>query len=217
LKNLVLGSIVALFLGSCSFSVLNGYHRGCDDGTIAPVSWFLADSGYLLLNTRIDMLNNHFSGLMVVKPLPNLEYRVVFITEIGLKIWDFEFSPHKPVKVHYIMDALNRKKILKTLFQDIGLMLMTVTENEKPVVLRDRSTGELVFKYKERGLRYYYHNFTGTGRAANALVASRLIKKAKADFYSSDGFRIDSVKLAHYKVKLRIQLFRIEDTNHAGQ
>ena len=170
----------------------------------------------MLLNTRIDLMNKHFSGLMVVKPLPNLEYRVVFITEIGLKIWDMEFSPHKPVKVHYVIDALNRKKVLNTLFQDIGLMLMTHTENE-PAVLHDRSTGALVLRYKDRGLRYYYHIFPGTGRVANGLVTSGLTKKAKADFYSSDGFRIDSVKLVHYNIKLHIQMFQLEDLNHAVQ
>jgi hypothetical protein len=216
LKNLVSGSIIALFLGSCSFSVWNGYQHGYGAGTIAPVSWFRADSGYMLLNTRIDLMNKHFSGLIVVKPLPDLEYRVVFITELGLKIWDMEFSPHKPVKVHYIMDALNKKKVLNTLFQDIALMLMTHTQNE-PVVMHDRSTGELVLKYKDRGLRYYYQIFPATGRVANGLVTSLLTKKAKAEFYSRDGFRIDSVKLAHYNIKLHIQMFHIEDPNHAVQ
>ena len=33
-----------------------------------PVSWFHSDTSHYLFNTKIDILKNHFSGLMVIKP-----------------------------------------------------------------------------------------------------------------------------------------------------
>jgi hypothetical protein len=203
-----------LLLGSCSFPILKGYQHGNETMDIEPVSWFRTDSGYLLMNTRIDLMKNHFSGIMVIKSLPNLDYRVVFLTEIGLKIWDLEFSPGKPVKVVYIVEALNRGKVLKTLTQDLRLVLMPEPDRDVSVIMYHRSAGDWMLKYREKGRKYYYHYLPGTNKASNALVASRLIKKAVADFYSRDGIRIDSVKLAHYNIKLRFQMFRIDENSH---
>jgi hypothetical protein len=203
-------------LGSCSFSLFNGYRHGNESGSITPVSWFRCDSDHLLMSTKIDLMKNHFSGLMVVKPLPDNGYRVVFITEVGLKIIDLEFIPGKPVKVHYAMDALNKKKVIGTLSRDIGLILMAGVTHEKPVVMHDRSSGEMVLKFKEKGRRYYYRINDRNGRAVNALLTSRILKKAKADFYSGNGIRIDSLKITHYNVNLHIQMFLInENANHA--
>ena len=83
-----------LMYSGCSFGLLEGYQK-TEQVSIAPVSWFKTDSDHLLMNTTIDVMKNHFSGLMVIKSLTNGGYRVVFITEVGLKIFDMEFVPGK--------------------------------------------------------------------------------------------------------------------------
>ena len=100
--------IIFFCLNGCSFGLLEGYQK-TEQVSIAPVSWFKTDSDHLLMNTTIDVMKNHFSGLMVIKSLTDGGYRVVFITEVGLKIFDMEFVPGETVKVHYFMDALNKK------------------------------------------------------------------------------------------------------------
>ena len=160
-----------LLSGSCSFSLFNGYRQGIGgrNGEIAPVSWFCSDSGHFLLSTRIDLMEKHFTGLMIIKPLGGDAYRVVFITEVGLKIFDLEFTPRDKVKVHYVMDGLNRNAFIKSLAHDFSLMLMTVPEGEKKVYLHDRDTGDLVLKFKDKGRRNYYHFPAGEGRASEAV------------------------------------------------
>ncbi len=100
--------IILFCLNGCSFGLLEGYQK-TEQVSMAPVSWFKTDSDHLLMNTTIDVMKNHFSGLMVIKTLTNGGYRVVFITEVGLKIFDMEFVPGETVKVYYLMDALNKK------------------------------------------------------------------------------------------------------------
>lgn len=48
--------------------------------------------------------------------------------------------------------------------------------------------------------------------AVNALLTGR-IRKVKADFYSGNGLNIDSVKIDHYHVKLKIRLLKIHEYN----
>ncbi len=56
-----------------------------------------------------------------------------------------EFVPGKPVKVHYFMDALNKKILVKTLSADLRLLLIQPQEDEKPVVY-DSPSGQKMVK-----------------------------------------------------------------------
>jgi len=204
--------MVQILLGSCSFSAFKGYRRDTGGEIIKPiVSWFRVDSGYLMMNTKIDLMNRHLSGIMIVKPLPMMGYRTVLITELGLKLLDMEFYPDRPVKVHYLMESLNRGSIIKTLAQDLELMLMTGRPYENPEVFRDPSTGEKVLKFKDRGRRFYYGIAAGDGRASNGLLTSGIVKKARVDYFSDDGLKIDSVKISHFNINLQLQFLKIHE------
>jgi hypothetical protein len=216
LKNLVLSSFLFLLLGSCSFSLLNGYrHNGPYNGE-QPPSWFRQDTGVSVFNTTIDMMKRHFSGLMVIKPLPDEAYRVVFITEVGLKIFDMEFN-RREVIIHYFMQAMNKKALVKTLTRDIGLILMREHAAQTPVALHERSSGAPVLKYRENG-RSFYYRLGETGMASGIIQSGPVLKKVKADFYSAGNNRVDSVSIAHYHVDLTIKLSRISNTSgHARE
>jgi hypothetical protein len=206
--------------GSCSFSLFNGYRQGIGsrNDEIAPLSWFCSDSGHFLLNTRVDLMERHFTGLVIIKPLGRDAYRVVFITEVGLKIFDLEFTPRDKVKVHYVMDGLNRNAFIKSLARDFNLMLMTFPEGAKKVYLHNRDTGDPVLKFKDRGRRNYYHFPAGEGRASEAVQTGCMLKKARALFYGSPVTGIDSVMITHYNINLRLQMFRIiEKQDHAEE
>ncbi len=210
LRNLVLSSILLMLLAGCSFSLFNGYRQGTGSGygEIVPVSWFGSDTGHFLLNTTIDLMGKHFTGLMIIKPLGGC-YRVVFITELGLKIFDMEFTPGDKVRVHYIMDVMNRNALIKRLAHDLSLVLMTVAEGKKSILLHDHDTGDTVLKFKDKGRRNYYHFPEGSGRASQAIQTGCMLKKARAVFYGSSFTGIDSVKITHYNINLCIRMFRI--------
>jgi len=198
----------------CSYGLLKGYQKA-EQVSITPVSWFKTESDHLLMNTRIDVMKNHFSGLMVIKPLSNEGYRVVFMTEVGLKIFDMEFVTGKPVQVHYLMEALNKKILVKTLSADMKLMLFMSQEDDKTVVYDD-SSGFKMVKYKHKQARIYYKVSPVTCKPVLAIQASGTSKKARVDYFSRDGTQIDSVNIFHYHIKLRIGMHRItENSQHA--
>jgi hypothetical protein len=201
-------------LAGCSFPLLNGYRHAeaCID--FVPGSWFGSDSGHFLMNTRIDIRGKHFTGLMVIKPQGPDQYRTVFITEIGLKVLDMEFTPGQGVRIHYAMDALNKKAFISMLVHDLRLVLMTGSDDG--ILLRDRDTGDLVLEIAGQGRRYYYHFPSGRDRASEAVQSRCMLKKARASFHGTSANGIDSVKINHYHNNLRIQMFRIrQNPGHA--
>jgi hypothetical protein len=203
--------IILFCLNGCSFGLLEGYQK-TEQVSIAPVSWFKTDSDHLLMNTTIDVMKNHFSGLMVIKTLTNGGYRVVFITEVGLKIFDMEFVPGETVKVYYIMDALNKKIIIKTLSADLRLLLIQPQEDEEPVLYNSPS-GQKMARYRHKRKRDYYEISAVTGKPVQAYQVSATSKKARIEYYSNDGVQIDSVNIVHYHVNLRIGMHFINENS----
>jgi hypothetical protein len=204
--------LILLFCSSgCSFGLLEGYRKS-EQADVIPVSWFKTNAEHLLMNTTIDMMKNHFSGIMVIKSIADSGYRVVFLTEVGLKIFDMEFVSGKPAKVYYFMDVLNRKILVKTLSADIKLILMQ-TEEDRNTVVYENSPGLKMVKYKYNGTTDYYEISTLTGKPVHAYQVSGTSKKARVDYYSRNGMQIDSVSLVHYHIKLRIGMHLINENN----
>jgi hypothetical protein len=206
---LLLPVILLFCLNSCSFGLLEGYQK-TQQVPVTPVSWFKTDSDHLLMNTTIDVMKNHFSGLMVIKSLPNDEYRVVFITEVGLKIFDMEFNAGKPVQVHYIMEAMNKRILVKTLSADMKLLLIQPEGDKKPVVY-DGPGGMKMVRYKHKRKRSYYDISPATGRPLKAYQVSGTSKNSEINYYSGNGVQIDSVAITHYHVSLRIGMHFIKE------
>jgi hypothetical protein len=201
-----------LLASGCSLSLFPGYHRQPDCALSGPVSWFRADSGHFLFNTEIDVFKKHFGGIMVVKPFENGSYRVVFITEVGLKIFDMEFLPDSLVKVNYIMEAMNKKALVNTLSNDIGLVLMNgLPSAGTPIILGRRKSDDAIFKYhlKKSKVLYFLHN---TGNKPYFVKQTGCItNKVKADLDGNNNTGIDSVKIKHYNLRLSINLYRINE------
>lgn len=76
----------------------------------------------VLYNCHINVVGNHLSGLLLFKQTGKDSTRVVFSTEMGIKFFDFEFTP-SGFKVIYCIDKLNKKVVLRQLEKDIGLLL----------------------------------------------------------------------------------------------
>ena len=201
--------IILFCLNGCSFGLLEGYQK-TEQVSILPVSWFKTDSDHLLMNTTIDVMKNHFSGLMVIKSLTKGGYRVVFISEVGLKIFDMEFVSGKPVQVYYFMDALNKRTLIKTLSADLRLMLIQPQEHEIPV-LYSSPTGQKMARYRYKRKRDYYEISAVTGKPVRAYQVSGTSKKARIEYYSNEGVQIDSVNIVHYPINLRIGMHLINE------
>jgi hypothetical protein len=176
----------------------------------------VADTGYFLFKARIDLMKNHFSGLMVVKPVTGGSYRVVFLTEVGIKIFDIEFLTSREAKIHYIMEAINRKILINSLTNDIRLVLMNGLSDLDYELLTQRHSADTLFRYRDKRKRNYYYTAGSNDRPYLVKQTSCFADKVSADLCGTDA-GIDSIKIAHYNLRLKIALYRIREENHVAE
>lgn len=203
--------LLLLPLASCSLSLFPGYRPCSTVPASVPESWFASDSGHYLFNTSIDIYKKHFSGLMFVKPMPENSYRVVFLTEVGIKVFDLEFSADSAAKVHYMMEAMNRKALVNTLTRDIGLVLMNEKAEKMPECLVQRKSDDQVYLYRDQGKKNYYHIQSPSDNPYLARQTGCITNKVKALLYGSPESGLDSVMIRHENIRLSLNLYRIKE------
>ena len=148
---------------------------------------------------------------MIIKPFPENSYRVLYITEVGIKIFDMEFFSNGNFKLHYCLEALNKKSIIKTLKNDIGLILNSFPEKNKINMMKDRQTDRTVIKTRdETGVKYYFL-MDKTNQADEIIQTRGLLKKVNMHLYSGNGIRVDSIKISHYNMNLNINLLKLNE------
>ncbi len=201
--------LVCLLLVCCSPSVIPQTQDAEAITVGPPVSWFDSDSTQYLFNTKIDVLKNHFSGLLVFRNMGGDTFRVVLITEVGLKIMDLEFSPQGETKVWYIMEAMNKKALIRTLSNDLNLLIMPFLKTGDAESCPDAEPSLYVFKYKVGSQNNYVSITADHPFPVEIRQAGWISNKVKASFYGKPESGLDSIRLAHYHFKLRMNLYRI--------
>jgi hypothetical protein len=213
LKNLVLSSILVTLLAGCSYRQFNSFQPTSEAvislNDVKP--WFVEGPDHYLFNAEIDIYRNHFGGMMVIKYLSKESCRVVYITEVGIKVFDMEFFANGNFKVHYCLDAINRKIIIKTLKNDIGLMLANIPSDNKIKLSEDWKQNKTLLKSTgHSGTKYYLLNNKSL-RVEEILTRKNLQKKVEIKYYSNNRSELDSVQIKHYNIRLRINLSRINE------
>lgn len=70
----------------------------------------------------IDVLNKHFSGIVLLKQIDSVKH-FVFITELGMKMFDFEMK-HGHFAPVYVFEPLNQPKLINVLTKDFEILLL---------------------------------------------------------------------------------------------
>lgn len=69
----------------------------------------------------IDVLKNHLTGLLIVKQTDSITKHFVFVTELGMKMFDFEAKNNK-LKVVYVFEPLNKPLMIESLLRNFSNM-----------------------------------------------------------------------------------------------
>jgi len=125
-------------------------------------------------NTKVDVVGNHLSGLLVIKTMPDSSIRMVFSNQMGFKFFDFEFSRDSGFKVHYILKQMDKKAVITTLRKDFELVLMYHTPIADAYLLKNKTDFYYAFP-QEKGINYYI-----TDSACTELKGLERASKRKA-------------------------------------
>jgi hypothetical protein len=213
MRNLILISFIVLALSACNISIFHSYHKTENAGNTHNLSSYFnnVDSSYLY-QTEIRFLKKYYSGIMVFRPQNDSLTRVVFVTEMGIKVFDFGISnPLKNkdnYKVYYIMEPMSKKIIQKTLINDIGLLLQDA--NQFPVKNYSDNKDQQIERIKIHGKRFFYTFDKEELQYHQINMNTCCSKKTEVGFFGKQNQSPDSVQINHFGIKLNYIFRRLK-------
>lgn len=211
LRHLLICSSALILAASCNPVSMKGFTRQVvSDHRFMPVFGAAFIKG--LYELHIDYGKRNFSGIAVVKKMEfNQSYRIIMMSETGLKIFDFEFFPSDSCAVHYVMDVLNRKKIVNLLLSDLGLIMNNNPDiSSRTYYKSDKSASEYIIKEKQKGKRYYH--FEEVGEPPLKIYRKSMFSPSTEVFlrYNSEGIP-ESIDFSHKVIQLKMTFKLIND------
>lgn len=200
-----------LLLSSCLFSMLSCSpvykNWPAVSGNAQGLQKFRPVIKVALYRTKVDVVGNHLSGLLMIKKMPDSSTRIVFSNEMGFKFFDFEFASNGDFKVYSIIKQMDKKPVITTLRKDFELVLMERLDSADVSIRKNNELLYYVFP-QQKGFYYYI-----TDSSSNHLIRMERASKRKTvveattQNYSS-GIP-DSIYVSHTKFNFTISLKRI--------
>jgi hypothetical protein len=152
---LLLSSLLIFVHGSCRISkykhlkqchavVLNTEH-------VIPV---LKGSNSVKYKATIDVLKNHFSGLVIVKQTDSVSQHIVFITELGLKMFDFEVKGPE-INTVYVFEPMNKPNLISALKRNFKNMLLLDVYGREGLACVNKKNQKIYGLSREKESRYF--------------------------------------------------------------
>ncbi|MBL7858693.1 MAG: hypothetical protein JNM57_13480 [Cyclobacteriaceae bacterium] len=162
-------------------------------------SWF---------DASVDVMENHISGLLLIKRMPDEAMRLVFTNEAGITYFDFAFDPSGRFKVHYAIKQLNRKAVIRTLQTDFELLLGIPFRQGN---LQAWRMGNEVFYGVQQKKKIAYFITTPDCASLHRLEwASKRKRLVTAVVAGNSTSTPDSVQIQHHTFNMHIRLTKLE-------
>lgn len=209
MRNLLLSSCL-LLLFACARS---NYHK---QEVIASMSFM--ESGLPLLfknyspsplyKANVRLYGKEFGGLLLVKNMPDSSYRIIFTTETGIKLFDYQLSADSFV-VHFCIDKFNHDAVLNTIAADIRLLLTEFKQNEQAKkILTKNGTTAFIFEAKEISTVYEINSDQKSIARIISLNGKR--KKVEIDCTGMLANVPKKMHIRHHDIRLTIDLNLLE-------
>lgn len=199
--NLFLSSVLALIL--CACSPVSGYKLAGTSLIREQVRPIVNKNNSLLYKAQIDLYNKHYSGLILLKQTEPGTSHLTFVTEIGMKMFDFEIRD-TTFKLVYVFEPLNQTRITTLLESDMKLILLYNLLSRE--ARRYKKKNKAAYKIKD-GYRYYYKMSADTNTVEKILVKGSLFTKKKVSYLYNADLTARQIRLKHKGlVRLKIEL-----------
>jgi hypothetical protein len=197
---LLINCLLAILLISCG-SVTKKYSPKKLDKASYEAPYFSNPKTDYVYKTNITVYGNEISGIFIAKKINDTVHRIVFTTEFGNKLLDFEIS-EKSFKVNSIVSELDRKILINTLRDDFRLLL------KKEYFIQEQFENESDNIYKSAdGKRDNYLFLSKKDQKLEKVVhASQTKEKITLTFSSENNIFAEKIEIIHHNIKLKIVL-----------
>ncbi|SHG49998.1 hypothetical protein [Flavobacterium defluvii] len=197
---LLINCFLAIVLVSCG-SVTKNYTPKKLDKTSYTVPYFSDSKTDYVYKTNISVYGNELSGIFIAKKINDTTHRIVFTTEFGNKLMDFEISEND-FKVNSIVSELDRKILINTLKEDFRLLL------KKEYLIQKQFENESSDIYKSADGKRDNYIFTSKKdqKLEKIIHASKTKEKFTLFFNSENNIFAEKIQIIHQNIKLKIEL-----------
>src|ERR1700743_1491504 len=142
LKNLYLNSLLILFT-SCAIPLKYklAQQRKITSTDIQPL---VSANNSILYKTQIFLFNKYYTGLLLHKQIDSLTSHLVFVTEVGMKMFDIEIQKDS-LKMAYCFGPMNKPKITNLLENDMGAILLYPLLNKTAKIYINKKQGNTLY------------------------------------------------------------------------
>ena len=171
------------------------------------VNPYFSDSNQdYVYKTKIHLKDNFFGGLLVFKKIGSDQHRVVFTTDFGNKIFDFELQG-STFKAHFIIEPLDRSFIVKTLVRDFQML----TQEKFRIAKNFKDTTYLVHQSKQKNRRNHHFVHQETNKLERIINTTATKEKVIVTYSGIDKTSAEIIKIEHQGLQLTIDLFYIQN------
>lgn len=204
MKNLLLSSFIAILFSACHFGHYGRLAKApTASTTLKPI--FGDNFNSFLFKTNITVYGKDYSGLLVTKQMSPQDYRVIFTTELGMKLFDFEFKD-TAFTLHYCVPQFNKPKLLKVIQKDIETLLMNDLNKKTFKYFTDSNMLYSIHMTKNGKLDNYYFTEKSTARLVKIEHAKKRRKKTTFTLSNYQNDFPSNILIQHHDIKLKIEL-----------
>lgn len=197
---LIINCFLALVFVSCG-SVTKNYTPKKLDKTSYEVPYFSDSKTDYVYKTNITVYGNEISGIFIAKKINDTTHRIVFTTEFGNKLMDFEISD-TDFKVNSIVSELDRKILINTLKEDFRLLL----KKEYQIQEQFENDSADIYKSKDGKRDNYLFISKKDHRLEKIVHSSQTKEKFTLTFSSENNIFAEKIQIIHQNIKLKIEL-----------
>ncbi len=199
---LVINLLLLIVVNACgSANVVKDYTATPITKAIYEAPYFSNSETDYVYKTNISVYGNEMSGIFIAKKINETTHRVVFTTEFGNKLFDFEIS-ETDFKINAIIAELDKKILLTTLKKDFRLLL----KKQFTVQGQFENATQVVFKSDDRNQFNYLFVSKSDGKLLKIVHASKRKEKISISFASENNFFAKNSIIQHYNIPLKIEL-----------
>lgn len=191
-------SFCLLFIACGSYSKKHHFQIETISNNIIHNPYFSNETKDYVYKANIDVYENSFSGIFIVKKLGEVNHRIVFTTEMGTKIFDFSFLDDA-FKVNFIIEDINKAILINILKKDFKALI----QEKLPVIKSFSSHDTLVYKTILNNKKHYYFK---TKQLDKIVRANNGKEKVTFLFSEINDTVANQIKILHSNIKLNINL-----------
>jgi len=199
----LLSSVLLFFLLSCgSYPKQQNFKEVSLKKAKVDNPYFSDPAQDYVYKADIKVFKNSFSGIFIAKKLGNQHHRIVFTTEMGNKIFDFEFI-EKMFKINHILPEMDKKVLKNVLKRDFFALF-----KEKPFI-ENSYLNENLEMYQAQ-LLDKKHFYIFEKEQLKKIVRTGNGKEKTTFFFSGINDNIvNNIDILHQNIQLKIYLKKI--------